>query len=467
MSSEIGVKLTGDNSDFRSMLSDSVEKGGEFAEHVTKHIGDKLFGLRDVSHAVATGLGLNLEKIAEKIAEWYTGMNEEEKKAYEESGKLGDELFAAQKKNADARLSEEQKYRKAVQERQKLQEEIETASAEKIGDQNKLTEKKIELERVVGEIEAQDRKRAAEDMKEFEASVAIRSAAADRAHAAAMAKLDSDEKEKALREEIEAIESALVQGILDEASAKKFALTLTQRQVELEKTTADAQAKHRSTLEEIQKLRYDALPIEEKILIYQNSIETLTRIIASKKKEHVEHDEEDLNLLQNQRDVQALIKEQEAGRLTIEEKITEQIQDQIAGYTSILSRTGNSYQQQSTAALTGVQGRLTSQLSEIGSDGMQIRNATVSGNYADWLKASTIQSELDAVNKELSLRASVVAYDKQYGDAATTAKFGDTVTQRALRDIQTTGQQTADGIQMLSNQLANSGLFPVAGGPVK
>lgn len=136
--SEIGVKLTGDNSEYRDMLSDSVEKGGEFAEHIADHVGKKLYGLRDVSHVVSNALGLNLEHIAEDAARLFSGMSKDEEEFYKKSSDLSTQAADAAIKNMRDQASEETRYQLLLKERdaalsrinQRNEESISVADAE-------------------------------------------------------------------------------------------------------------------------------------------------------------------------------------------------------------------------------------------------------------------------------------------------------------------------------------------------
>ncbi len=119
--SEIGVKLSGDNSAFVGMLDDSVQKGDQFAENLATRVGDRLVGLRHVSTAVATALGLNLENITQNIARLFTGMSKEEEDFYNKTKELSDRQADTSIKNMRDRATEETKYQLLLQERKRLE----------------------------------------------------------------------------------------------------------------------------------------------------------------------------------------------------------------------------------------------------------------------------------------------------------------------------------------------------------
>lgn len=83
----VSAKLDLDITPFEQGLARSgasVEKFGHTLEH-------KLLGPRHVMGALATALGLNIEKIGDHLAEMWTGVTEQAKKYYEEIEKLSTE----------------------------------------------------------------------------------------------------------------------------------------------------------------------------------------------------------------------------------------------------------------------------------------------------------------------------------------------------------------------------------------
>lgn len=122
-----------------------------------------------------------------------------------------------------------------------------------------------------------------------------------------------------------------------------------------------------------------------------------------------------------------------------------------------ISRIGQSYDQQSTDALTGVRDRLNSQLNATGSNGLLIKNATVTSNYGDWLAASTIRSELEKVQQELALRQTVQQYAARYGESAARYQYGDTVTQRALSNLADQSNRAAIATEQINQRLNSAG----------
>jgi hypothetical protein len=129
----------------------------------------------------------------------------------------------------------------------------------------------------------------------------------------------------------------------------------------------------------------------------------------------------------------------------------------FTGAVSSLTRVGKGYEDQSTASLQGVAANLQRQLSQTDSTGRQIKDATINGNYGSYLTAQTIRQELDRINAELTLRSRVQGVVQAFGENAARSQFGDTVTDRALRDMQTSSTRTAIATEAINNNLAAVG----------
>ncbi len=147
-----------------------------------------------------------------------------------------------------------------------------------------------------------------------------------------------------------------------------------------------------------------------------------------------------------------------------EAKVTEELKKQNA--TQDVSVSGSNFggfvQGESTAALTGTIQKLNAQLNAPGRDGRPISQADQNANYGDFATAALLKGQLDIAQKELDLRNQVVSYDKRYGDTATAAQFGDSITQRALQGFSTDLQKTNTVLTAISQQLSSSGIFPGA-----
>jgi len=259
MSNDISVRLTGDNSDFRSMMSESAEQAGHFAGKLTEKVADKVIGLRDVAHAAATALGLNLEKIAEKIARTYSGMSEAEEEAYKKSDQLGTQAADLAIKNMRARLTEEQHYQLAVQERDRIQRDLADSEVKSGKDQEELATKRIALENTIAEIQAYEAKKAAEAQKEYEEMAAKLAAAADKEHQRQLAKLDLHDREKALKNDILALAITIENHSLSILEKKRLETQLEERRQQLA-TAQDEQEK-----QALEMRRKAALSLEDEL----------------------------------------------------------------------------------------------------------------------------------------------------------------------------------------------------------
>jgi hypothetical protein len=80
--------------------------------------------------------------------------------------------------------------------------------------------------------------------------------------------------------------------------------------------------------------------------------------------------------------------------------------------------------------------------------------------YSAYLNDAALKPEIAAVEKELNLRAQIIAYASQFGESAAVYRFGDADTQRALRDLQSEQTLTRQTLQGISDQLSSSGIFP-------
>ncbi len=130
--SEISAKLSADTSEFSSGMAKAADDGGKYAGKLAEKVADKVFGLRDVAHVVATALGLNLENIAEHIAGFFTGMSKEIVEAMNKAQEASDRAASMAIDNMRAALSEEKKYTLALQDRDRIQNQL-LAATEKMG----------------------------------------------------------------------------------------------------------------------------------------------------------------------------------------------------------------------------------------------------------------------------------------------------------------------------------------------
>lgn len=120
-----------------------------------------------------------------------------------------------------------------------------------------------------------------------------------------------------------------------------------------------------------------------------------------------------------------------------------------------VSRVGKNYADQSDASLMGVRANLTGQLNTVGQSGLLIKDVNQSTNYGDYAAASVLKGELAAVEAELAQRDQVRRVVNLYGENAARQQFGDTVTDKALRDMQASSTRTATAVESLNANLKN------------
>lgn len=238
--SEIGVKLNGDNSNFRSMLDDSAQKGGDFAGKLAGKVGDKLYGMRDVSNTVATALGLNLENISKNIARVFTGMSKDEEEGYKQLAELSTRAADQAIKNMRAVLSEEQRYQLALQERDRLQRVLDNGASAGGEDQARLAQARLSFEEKMAEVLAYETKQRAElaraeaaAVKEYETTVAKRVAANEREYQAQLSTLSAAERVDSLKKNIAATEALIASGAAGRVATEAQVVILQSRQNQL------------------------------------------------------------------------------------------------------------------------------------------------------------------------------------------------------------------------------------------
>lgn len=116
MSGDLEFTVGAETSDFDRGMSGVSKYTGEIVDRVA----DKVMGLRDISHALATALGLNLEKIAERVARFVTDMSEEEAASLKKVADLSDETAKIYEKLTSLHRTEEQSLELAQEQQQRL-----------------------------------------------------------------------------------------------------------------------------------------------------------------------------------------------------------------------------------------------------------------------------------------------------------------------------------------------------------
>lgn len=238
MADEIDVKLGGDNARFRAMLEKSIQDAEKFGGELGKRVSGKLSGMRDISNALATALGINLTSIGENIARVFTGMTKEVENAYKQLDAVGTQVADLNIKNMRAMLTEEQIYTLNLRERDKLQRQISDTIATTAPQQLAMKQAELKLGQVHAEILAHEKKLREEIAKQSEEAAKKQFATAEKTSQTQIDILGSDEKIAALKFNIAATEAAIASGLLSRSETERFSATLAERKNDLVKEEA-------------------------------------------------------------------------------------------------------------------------------------------------------------------------------------------------------------------------------------
>ena len=524
MPGDIGVKLTGDNTRFRKMLNESTDqivastsRWGEFGKSVgvtdgqlTKMgakfglIGASLFavvktfqGVLEYAEKTNAAVDSNMgaaKRLSEGVRDAGEGMRSLKDSA------MG---FGAYWLGAVARVGEYLGRQAAVL----AYGEQQVKQGEAV--QQQMTETLAALERdkaLTAEIGA-IRKQIADVEKKAAEEAAKRLDFADKL-VAALGR-EANAQQALIAAEGDRLGTIKAQLELAQASAELAKLRGEEgkRLAEEEKKAAEARAKadaeQVSLLRRKAELQFEALSTQEKIARYEESIRTLTDEIVKGKKAGIAVDDLEVALLENQAELGrlrvGLAKEQnraerdnvvsaeELEKLTrrdlelqadaikariakaaAEGQVTEALLEQLAVVERILAKKkdeltitlkirGVSYEQQTEASLRGALDRAKSELQRLGED--QSFRTAFAPNAKD-PRFYTLQQEVARMENELKMRQQVSTYAARFGEDAARYQYGDTATDRALRDMKDEAVQTRVTLQNISTQLAASGLFP-------
>lgn len=279
--SEIGVKLSGDGSGFRSMLDRASIDAGKFAGDVVGKVGNKFAGIGAVTNTLATALGLNMQSIAEGVARLVLRMSKETEDMLKRIEQLSEQNAEASIRNMRASASEETKYQLALQKRESLLKKIndehlgevdavgyvedailgQIAVIEKVVDVNKrnlaIQEMQKEVNEAQAEITAHENKLRDETRKKVEDTYKAAVDGSEKEHAAKLAILSTAGKINQLVGEIAVLQEQLVDGSTHENEVKDKTAQLQARtnelvseQAKLEREIAEINAKNDEALEE-------------------------------------------------------------------------------------------------------------------------------------------------------------------------------------------------------------------------
>lgn len=294
-------------------------------------------------------------------------------------------------------------------------------------------------------------------------------------------RLSLDQRMDLVRQRIYHAEVASQQAGEDKVEIAKIDLELAHARSELQKLEAErakqiaaeekkaaeeaqkSAERRRTNLEEIQKLRFDALPIEEKILTYVESIETLERLILEGKKQKVAVDEYELALLENQNELTRLRKEHADALANAERAVTREIKTQTEEMQRQVNirRTGRDNPDLSDPALQEKIRNITQDIQQR-EDRLRASNGTFSDPFLQLQR-----NELQKSTRELRERRTVQDLVARYGEEGAAKRFsGSQIDFERLLNFANppdAAKRTADRLDEINQRLRNSGLFNLNG----
>jgi len=523
-----GVRLTGDSSEFKRMLNDATNEAVKFGSGLTAKTAGKVLELKDVSTAVATALGINIENIAENIARFVTGVSKAAEEAWKSLGEISDRVAEKNIENMRAQLTEEQKYQLNLKDRERLLKAIDENQAKTAADILRQKQDELKLAEKESEIIAYQIKQRDELAKKWEATLKMRISAADAEYKAMLQTMTTEERIASLKETISAAQAVLVSGALEEKNAAMITEQVEERKKQLlqeqaklkqdiaanDQKNAQAEAASIASREETrrkdlswteqQKILKQQIAGWDQAITYQEqqhldatdaikrrdearaqlkdvelkkqeAINEAARILLKGTENLTDSEKAKLQVLtgqvtakERQNEIDRLSAGFVAGTLTDAEKqrlaVLNDQQDAINRQLSTLkevqatmvtiSRRGQNYENQSTTSLEGVRDRLKSQLDQV-----KQKNALVGAyGYRDPMEYA-LQSEYNQVVSELQSRKIVSDYAARFGEDAARREYGDTSTDKALRDLTDSSTKGAMTLDEIKNLLKASAIF--------
>ncbi len=476
LTGEVQVRLSGDNSQYKNMLSDSTKETDGFATKVSGKVADKLFGLRDISTAIATALGLNFEAIAEKVARVITGISKAEEEGYKQMAQLSDQATELSLRNMRAKLTEEQKYQLALQERDSLQRKVDAGASEGGADQARLAKLNLELQQKNSEviaIELKQRdelaKKEVERIKAFDESVKRRIDAGEKQLKADMDLLSGDEKLAAMAENIDALQAHITEEKIRGKDVTQLEAILAERTRDFDKE-AQQQAKEANDEEEkaikrqgdledrLAKAKFEALTTAEQITKLEQSRDALVSNIADAEKDSEESLEMQADLAEVNNKLTALRAERAREVLSAEENITAEAKKQAEAAAEELKKRTMTVTQKYGTADKDLSDRELAE--KAGNLQRQLTAARVANDDGQFF----FEKKLNEVKSEIGYRAAFRTDYAKKGESALLnfSAFDEQRLKNYVRpEDEKRAQQQADAIQDIRDRL--SGVKPMFG----
>jgi hypothetical protein len=303
------------------MLDDSTKRGESFAAKLTDKVADKIVGLRDVSTAVATALGINIENIAQNLARFVSAMSKETEEAFKKIATESDTTTSLLLRQLEKRRSTEQNLVVVQKEAARLQAEHAQTAEKIVESQEKSKSKLLDILSVTGSLGALLTKVGLTWKSSEESTKLI---------------AENTERSKKLQED--AIKTDELQAKLDAErlaiGTKNFERIMQQGQEEArnakerEKEEQDAINRQERLQGRLEKARFDALTTTQQITVLEESRVNLTENIALAESDSEESLEMQVDLIEVNNKLTELRVTQAKEVLTAEEKVTEEKEKQ-------------------------------------------------------------------------------------------------------------------------------------------
>lgn len=181
------------------------------ADGLGKAVERKL-GLKDVFKSFVASVGIDVKSIANFIAESF-GVGEKQQKQMEELAELSDKVAEANIKNNDARLTDEQKYQRALQRRDDLLRIMGAREIKTTEDQIKQKKDELALAEQIAKVQEFEAKAAKERAEASKQELEARVDLGQKEFEASLKNLTLEEKSKLLKDKIYATDKLLGTGV--------------------------------------------------------------------------------------------------------------------------------------------------------------------------------------------------------------------------------------------------------------
>lgn len=431
--SEISVRLSADNSRYRSTMSESEL----IADKTGRGILRKL-DIRAATTAIATAVGLNIQTIAENFARNITGLTREAEDSLKQLVDVSAKVAAANIANGRALLTAEQDYQLSLREREQLLTRINQNNGATLQDQVRLNQDELELAGKVKAIHEYEAKLGDEQKKRTDTQLRLNDELYEAQRAAGLDQLSTAERIAVLKREIADLQSAIATGQLSQANSDQLNLKLNERRRDLLKTEADARKDSALAAEkqlrlttELQKLRFEALTPEKQLLTLTQSEAILKQTIAGLKSRSLDTTKEEVDLYGVQNKLgeirvslaKAAADEEERNKRALEQQHAREIakgkQIEANLFAQVLGGKGS----------RDIQGASDEALKELLSrdrNKVNLINPTSVGPFdlEKRLALSRLQNEIGRIQQELNLRDSIRFEVNRVGVEGARRNFG-------------------------------------------